>query len=310
MPKIKTSLSSKIIFSLIIAAITAVLVVFFLNINQRAEKKAAITIDQERKNWQNKLTALEEKITHQDTIDPDSSPLSPPKQTQNDETVYTQAATQAVVVDSCKETAEQLDHFFKHLDNQDYFKEFELDGDAKQLFGEIINKMLMHHPKIIRETDSLLTILQNTAHFYRILGGEKVFILKKIMAHEKALLEPAMAEFFTLMNTDKKCLHIAYPIKLPLKDMYSYSVFFLNTLGGQSYLFRRDLTLRTLTKYYCVLVLDQANHHEINHLGIDIRPPLNTLISEMGSLSGLRDKEKYIDTLFQLQEKYEKEYGN
>lgn len=311
MPKEKTPLSTKILFGLIIAAVAALLVVFFLNINQRAEKKAAITIEQERRDWQSKMTALENKIPPRDEQRKQTAP--PPQdvpQTTEEAITYKQVATEAVVVDSCKVMAEQLDLFFRHLDNQDYFTEFQLKGGAKVFFSEIAAKLIAQQPKITRETDSLLTILQNTAHFYRVLGGEKVFLLKKIMAHEKALLEPIMAEFYTLMTTENECLHIDYPIKLPLKSMYSYSVFFTNTLGGQSYLFRRDLTLRTLTKYYCVLVLDQANSNRLNHLGVDIRPPLNNLISEMDSLSGLRNKKKYLETLLLLQEKYDRQYGH
>lgn len=310
MPKEKTSPTAKILFGLIIAAVAAILVVFFLNINQRAEKKVAITIDQERHNWQNKVTALEKKLENLNEQSPTAPSGKDQNQTVSEETIFKQAATEAVVVDSCQVMADQLDHFFKHLDNQDYFAEFQVEGGAKIFFNKIAEQLLTHQPKITRETDSLLTILQNTAHFYRVLGGENIFILKKIMAHEKALLEPAMADFYTLISTEKECLHINYPIRLPLKNMYAYSVFFTNTLGGQSYLFRRDLTLRTLTKYYCVLVLDQANSNGLNHLGVDIRSPLNNLTSEMDSLSGLRDKEKYMDTLLLLQEKYDKQYGN
>ncbi len=309
MPKAKTSNKTKILFTLIAAALAAVAVLFFLNINQRAEKNAAITIDQERQNWLNKVTALEEKLGNQGEQNQHSSENAPATPSATSETTYKQAATEAVTVDTCQVMADQLDHFFRHLDNQDYFSEFELKEGAKAFFTQIAKKLLTHQPTTTRETDSLLTILQNTAHFYRVLGSENIFILKKVMAHEKALLEPAMAEFYTLILTRKDCLHIEYPIQLPLQKMYSYSVFFLNTLGGQSYLFRRDLTLRTLTKYYCTLVVDQANNKGLNKLGVDIRSPLNNLINEMDSLSGLRDKEKYLDNLLDLQEKYEKQYG-
>ncbi len=309
MPKEKKTNTSKIILGLIIAAVAALLIVFFLNINQRAEKKAAITIDQERQNWQNKISALEEKLENGDDQNP-AIASDNASQTANSSTTFKQAATEAVATDSCQVMADQLDLFFRHLDSQDYFAELQQEGGAKTFFTKMATKLVKHQPKITRETDSLLTILQNTAHFYRTVGGENIFILKKIMAHEKAILEPTMAEFYTLITTEKECLHINYPIKLPLESIYNYSIFFLNTLGGQSYLFRRDLTLRTLTKYYCILILDQANIKGINNVGADIRSPLTNLISEMDSLSGLRDKEKYIDTLLQLQEKYDRQYGD
>jgi hypothetical protein len=36
--------------------------------------------------------------------------------------------------------------------------------------------------------------------------------------------------------------------------MYEYASY-LNTLGGRSYLMRRDSKVRLLTTYYCILVL-------------------------------------------------------
>ncbi|MCJ7599951.1 MAG: hypothetical protein MUO63_00450, partial [Desulfobulbaceae bacterium] len=165
-------------------------------------------------------------------------------------------------------------------------------------------------PNITRETDNLLAILQNAAHFYRVLGEKDIFILKKIMALEKGHYEPMMADFFNLILHREECQNINYPIQLPMEDMYSYSTFFLNTLGGQAYLFRREPAFRTLVKYYCVLVMDLANMKNANPLGIDIRYPINSLIEELTSTTGLEDKDKYLDNLLQLQEKYEKLYGN
>jgi hypothetical protein len=129
------------------------------------------------------------------------------------------------------------------------------------------------------------------------------------MTNEREHYEPVMADFFNLFLYRENCLHVNYLLQLPLEDMYNYSVFFLDTLGGQAYLYRREPALRTLVKYYSVLVLDQANMKNANPLGIDIRYHLNSLIDELNSISGLQDKEKYLDNLLKLQEKYEKLYG-
>jgi hypothetical protein len=90
-----------------------------------------------------------------------------------------------------------------------------------------------------------------------------------------------------------------------LKDSYSYAGFFLNTLGGQSYLFRRKTKTRLLTKYYCVLILDRANDEDLNQFGIDIKYPLNTLIDEMETNQELKNND-YLAQLDKLQAKYEK----
>lgn len=308
MQKTKNTKSAKIVFILILLALAALSLFLFLNLNQREEKKAAISLEQERQKWQDKVNVLEEQLASEKQA-PASVPTMESQESALDTAAYKEIATEAVPTDPCQVTAERIDQFFSHLDNQDYFAEFQLEGGAKVYFSKMIAKLLASAPKITRETDSLLSILQNTAHFYRIIGDQNIFIMKKVMAHEKNLIEPAMADFFTLMSHGKNCLHLEYPIQMPLAKMYNYSVFFLNTLGGQAYLSRRQLSLRTLTKYYCILVLDLANEKQANTLGVDIRYPIKNLIEEMRVVPDLEDREKYLETLFSLEEKYEKKYG-
>jgi hypothetical protein len=95
-----------------------------------------------------------------------------------------------------------------------------------------------------------------------------------------------------------------------LPGLYLYAGFFLNTLGGQSYLLRRDPHIRVLLRYYSVLVLDRANNEGVNIYGIDIRYHLNSVIEEMDAAGNLADSQAYISNLLQLQEKYQAEYGN
>ena len=82
------------------------------------------------------------------------------------------------------------------------------------------------------------------------------------------------------------------------------AVFFLNTLGGSSYLIRRDSRVRMLTQYYCLLILDQANQRKLNKLGFDIRPPLETLIGDLKGTANLTRKEEYIETLTGIRKRY------
>ena len=47
-------------------------------------------------------------------------------------------------------------------------------------------------------------------------------------------------------------------------------VFFLNTLGGRSYMLRRESKLRMLVSYYAILIVDRANDEKFNRYGIDV----------------------------------------
>ncbi|MCB2181858.1 MAG: hypothetical protein KQH63_07525 [Desulfobulbaceae bacterium] len=305
----KKSNNTKIVIILVLLALAALALFFFLNLNQRTEKNAAISLEQEKQKWQSKVDDLEKKLSNSDQGN-SSERAQATDQSNSNDTTYKQAGTEPVHIDPCQVTSNRVDDFLTHLDEQEYMEAFKEEGGAKIFVSQIIGTLLATQPKITREKDNLLSILQNTAHFYRVLGGKNIFILKKIMAHEKELLEGVMADFYEMAQQREQCLQLNYPIQLPVDKLYGYSVFFLNTLGGQAYLARRDLTLRTLTKYYCILIIDLANEKNLNHLGIDIRYPLNNLIEEMNYLSGLQDKEKYLDTLLQLQEKYEKKYGS
>ena len=89
-----------------------------------------------------------------------------------------------------------------------------------------------------------------------------------------------------------------------LGTLYEYAGFFLNSVGGRSYLLRRDSRVRILTTYYCVLIVDRANQEEANRHGIDIRPHIDSVAEEIGNHRGLVFQKEYLDALAGLQEKY------
>jgi hypothetical protein len=86
--------------------------------------------------------------------------------------------------------------------------------------------------------------------------------------------------------------------------LYMYACFFLETLGGRSYVLRRDSNLRILTLYYCVLIIDQSNIDGANLNGIDIRPHLKLISEDMTHQKGLDYKNHYLIKLEMLRKKY------
>ncbi len=311
MSNAKKSPPTKTIIILALLALAAVSALLIVNANRKADKKTAISLEQQQQKLQEKVNILDKELSTQEGSESAGQGESADMQAQSGaEADNPGTAGKAIATDPCKSTTAGIDAFFARLDQEDYIINLNLEGGSKAYFTTIINKLLANKPTITRETDNLLSILQNAAHFYRVLGEKNILILKKIMALEKGQLEPVLADFYSLILHRDECQYIHYPIQLPMEDMYSYSTFFLNTLGGQAYLFRREPAFRTLVKYYCVLVMDLANMKNANPLGIDIRYPINSLIEEMTATSGLEDKDKYLDNLLQLQTKYEKLYGN
>jgi hypothetical protein len=119
-----------------------------------------------------------------------------------------------------------------------------------------------------------------------------------------------MALFYKWSEIEPDCTDKDLTIKLPLNGLYEYAGYFINTLGGQSYLFRRALFLRLLIRYYSILTIDRANSVNTNRYGIDIRYTLDALISEIQSNGDLENRQKYLENLLKLQESYQAKYGN
>ena len=158
-------------------------------------------------------------------------------------------------------------------------------------------------PYVQRETDSLLQVFQNKAHFFRVLGKKNTLLLRDILLKEGDIMESSLAILYQAMILQEKCKAEGPVLNLPLREVYPYAVFFLNTLGGASYLMRQDSRVRMLTQYYCILILDQANQRRFNYLGLDIRSPLDILIRDLKGSANLTRKEEYIEILKNIRAK-------
>jgi len=210
----------------------------------------------------------------------------------------------------CQQIADKIIMFFEHLDQQNYIREHTvIKSSTLEHFKGIISKLFANPPVVARETDDLFAILNNMAHFFRIMGPRDILLIKDVLIHERELIEPTMALFYRWSELEAECTDTDLDLPLPLPGLYEYSGYFINTLGGQAYLFRREVYLRHLLRYYSVLIIDRANKIDANRYGIDIRYTLDTLITEIQGNGDLADKQTYLENLANLQERYQTEYG-
>ena len=205
--------------------------------------------------------------------------------------------------DVCRESREKLQGLFAYLDRQDYVASRQLKGGTSEHFRGLLDRLLKTPPFVLRETDSLVQVVQNRAHFFRVLGKKDTLLLRDILLKEGDILESSFAILYQAMTLQEKCKADGPALRLPLPDVYPYAMFFLNTLGGTAYLMRRDSRVRMLTQYYCILILDQANQQGLNKLGFDIRPPLDILMRDLKEAVNLTRKEEYIETLKNIRAK-------
>ncbi|CAK8721950.1 hypothetical protein GMJAKD_11165 [Candidatus Electrothrix aarhusensis] len=206
---------------------------------------------------------------------------------------------------SCKEVSPVLTNFVNSLEKKDYSKEESSDQPLQEHFNALATQLVNNPPVVIHETDDLYTVLTNTAHFFRILGKDNMRLLRKVLKQETADFENIAAEIYRFSTGKEQCVSGNKRLEIPFTAAYEYAGFFLNTLGGRSYLFRRESGTRLLINYYAVLILDQANKKHLNSYGLDIREQLPWLIQEMEANNQLTHKERYIDKLYELAENYQ-----
>ena len=204
---------------------------------------------------------------------------------------------------SLEEIERRINSFFSYLDQKQYLKSSKVSDGALQQFKQIFEILVANSPIVTRETDSINDVLKNVSYFYRVLGKKRITLIKDILEKESDTIEALMHTFylwFTAKNETSKSVW-ARP---SIEQLYVYACFFLETLGGRNYLFRRDSKVRILTSYYCVLIIDQANIDGVNSNGIDIRPHIKLVIEEITQQIGLIYKNQYIMELEKLTKKY------
>jgi hypothetical protein len=246
-------------------------------------------------------TTLQESGKIQQTLPPHDTEHSTPAETGS----VQQSGVLPKAADTSKQAADRIDAFFSHLDAQPYLQSFHLEKPSKIHFTELIENLLNHPPVISRETDDLFTVLKNTAHFYRVIGKDNIALIKTILDQEKPYVEDILAGAYALSQCPS-CLQENFSLHFSTDSLYNYAAFFLNTMGGRLYLFRRDSVSRMTVSYYGILIIDKANLESNNRSGIQIKQAIDALIAEIeNSGEQLRLKERYLDKLYELKEKYQ-----
>ena len=193
--------------------------------------------------------------------------------------------------------------FFRYMDDQEYVQSYKFKDGIYRQYQIAIKKLSSKPPIITGEMSSLYNIVRNVAHFYRVMGKKRVLLIKQMLQNESEVIESVMRTFYLWFTMDDEGQSTVQS-RPSLENMYEYAGYILNTLGGRSYLLRRDPKVRTLTTYYCVLILDKANDETLNSIGIDIRPYIRASLMEIESRTGLVHQKEYLTRLNKLRLKY------
>ena len=305
--------SAKIIVAIVVIVVSAFFI--YSKFASWHASKLETTVKQEKKIWQDKTDQMKQEIAtlKQELAVFKRQNVSQDKlaevfgEAQKKDTEVAQQLEERIAEGQNQpgfaEVEGRIMAFFSYLDDQGYVQSYEFKEGTYREYQIALKKLVSKPPIITGEMASLYNIVRNVAHFYRVLGKKRVLLIKQMLQNESEVIESIMRNFFLWFTMDDGGQS---PVqgRPSLEDMYEYAGYILNTLGGRSYLLRRDPKVRTLTTYYCVLILDKANDETLNSKGIDIRPYIRSSLMEVESQTGLVHQKEYLTRLSELRLKY------
>jgi hypothetical protein len=209
----------------------------------------------------------------------------------------------AVGEDECERMEKEVKEFFAYLDGKDYIKELKIGEDMFTHFKKVVHLLSEKPPIPAGEGLKQDTMIRNIFHFYRVLGFRDLTLILRILRNEADTLELNLASLYEWLMSAEKCdQKDGLPPSLDI--VYRYAGFLVNSIGGRSYLFRRETRLRLLVNYYCLLIIHEADKRKMNNFGIDITPFLEPLAEEIERYQFLYYRKEYAGKLIDLKNYY------
>jgi hypothetical protein len=205
--------------------------------------------------------------------------------------------------DRCREIEDRVQDLLSYLNKEAYVQDLETDTDIHERFETLMEKLSSHPPIPAGEGLDSLTMTKNVYHFYRVLDEDEIRLTKQILKNEAEYLEINLDTFYQWLMPADPCPDLD-GIRPPLDVLYQYAGFFLNTIGGRAYLFRRSTPVRLLISYYSLLIIHEADKRGENTYGIDIFPEITRLAREISVYPDFQLQNTYLQQLTELQNYY------
>lgn len=292
----------KILIAVAMAAVIGV--ALYHNIRKWHEHRVTKAVTQEQRIWQEKNEILAEKVEQlqEELAEARGAPRNEERLTEAlgiEPSSETPAETRSPA--PVEDPEARIAAFFSYLDQQPYVRKYRLKDGTYAEYRDVVEKLAQNPPAIVGETDMLYRLLKNIAHCYRVLGEQDLQLAKEVLTNEEEILETVMRTYYRWVVSEED----TEMVRPSDETLYTYAAYFLNTIGGRSYLLRRDTRVSALMQYYCILIIDRANDRKMNPFGIDIRPHIRNSREDIPNLLGLAYRSEYVRTLKNLQEKYE-----
>lgn len=211
--------------------------------------------------------------------------------------------SQPVTEDYCAKIDAQIHDFFIYLNGRDYIKKMGVDINSLNLYKKLLLALSSNPPVPSGEGLSAEIMNMNIFYLFRILDGEDMYFVKEVLRNEADNIEMNIDLFYRYFMLKDQCPDLENT-RPAFQVLYRYAGFFLNTIGGRAYLYRRTTALRLLFTYYSIVVIHDADKKGKNDYGIDVFPAIETLIKEIGIFPDLRSQKEYISRLMEIKEYY------
>lgn len=205
--------------------------------------------------------------------------------------------------DYCSQIENDVQDFFIYLNNKNYIKHLEAGIDTHDLLKRLIKKLSSLPPIPAGEGIDSMIMTRNIFHLFRVLDRKDIRLIKEIMRNEADTLDMNLDIFYKWVMSGDQCPD-PKGIRPSPDLLYQYAGFFLNTIGGRAYLFRRPVEVRLLISYYCLLIIHEADKRGKNIYGIDIFPEIASLAKEISFYPDFQFQDEYILQLTSLQNYY------
>ncbi len=203
----------------------------------------------------------------------------------------------------CVQVEEGVIDFFHYLDQRKYVQHLDPDTEAYNRFREIAKKVAADPPIPAGEGIDPRIIVRNIFYLFRVLDRKDLRLIKDIIENEQDAMEFNLNMFYRWLTLGRRCQD-REGLRPSMKALYQYAGFFLNTIGGRAYLFRRPEGTRLLVSYYCLLIVHEADKLGRNDYGIDIVPFIGPLREEISYYPKFEFQADYIDRLNELEDYY------
>jgi hypothetical protein len=294
---------------IVIIIVIALAVAGFMYFKDRALKIAAEEAAlKEREAWKHKNELLEKKISGMEKdIDKMGKDLqladqAPPISLERRQQVFGDNGTGQDA--SLNSVHNRVMNFFKYIDQKGYLSARGISGTSYEHFKSIMDRLVLASPVISGESQDMLTLLKNITYLFGVLGKTDTLLVRDILNGEAEIMEPTMKLFYQWLDPSL-VMQGTGRFTIPFEKQYEYAAYLMQTIGGKAYLFRRDSKTRLLTCYYSILIIDRANQETLNKYGIDIRPLVSSLITDMQSTKLLTGRQEYVAALNIIRKKSE-----